>query len=124
MEALRILIVDDEDELVTALTERLTLRGFTATGVTTGEGALRLLEEEPFDVVLLDVKMPGLGGLDLIEPIKTRLSTIEVVLLTGHGSVPDVEKGMALGAFDYLMKPVKIDDLVTVLETAGAKHRS
>ena len=81
MEALRVLIVDDETELVTALTERLSLRGFSTTGVTTGEGALELLDGEPFEVVLLDVKMPGLGGLELIEPIKTRFSTVEVVLL-------------------------------------------
>ena len=118
MEALRVLIVDDEAELVTALTERLGLRGFHATGVTTGKEALLHLESHPCDVVLLDVKMPGLGGLEVIQRIKTHWIMIEVVLLTGHGSVRDVEEGMALGAFDYLMKPVKIDDLVRVLEAA------
>ena len=121
MSPLRILIVDDEVELVTALKERLTLRGFQAEGVTTGTEALEFLENNPCDVVLLDVKMPGLGGLEVIEQIKTHWITLEVILLTGHGSARDVEDGMALGAFDYLMKPVKIDELVKVLEAAGAK---
>jgi DNA-binding response OmpR family regulator len=122
MGALRVLIVDDEAELVTALKERLTLRGFAAEGVTTGTDALAYLEENSCDVVLLDVKMPGLGGLEVIQRIKTHWLTLEVVLLTGHGSERDVEEGMASGAFDYLMKPVKIDDLVQVLEAAGSKR--
>jgi len=120
MKALRVLIVDDEAELVTALKERLTLRGFLAEGVTTGAEALSFLEDNPCDVVLLDVKMPGLGGLEVIERIKTRWLTLEVVLLTGHGSARSVEEGMTLGAFDYLMKPVKIDELATVIEAAGS----
>jgi DNA-binding response OmpR family regulator len=121
MSPLRVLIVDDEVELVTALKERLTLRGFQAEGVTTGAQALKFLEDNPCDVVLLDVKMPGLGGLEVIEQIKTHWISLEVILLTGHGSARDVEDGMALGAFDYLMKPVKIDELVKVLEAAGSR---
>ena len=113
MEALRILIVDDEEELVSALKERLNLRGFQAQGVTTGSAALEFLEREECDVVLLDVKMPGLGGLEVIRRIKDMRPRLQVVLLTGHGSVKSVEDGMALGAFDYLMKPVKIDSLVS-----------
>lgn len=120
MEGLRILIVDDEEELVSALVERLKLRGFKATGVTRGEDALSFLEEEECDVVLLDVKMPGLGGLEVIRRIKEGHPGLEVILLTGHGSVKSVEEGMALGAFDYLMKPVKIDNLVRVLSAAGS----
>lgn len=122
MEALRVLIVDDEEELVNALKERLILRGFVADGVTTGAEALTFLENRPCDVVLLDVKMPGLGGLEVIHRIKTRWLTLEVILLTGHGSVRNVEEGMALGAFDYLMKPVKIDELVQILHAAGARN--
>lgn len=123
MEGLRILIVDDEEELVSALVERLKLRGFQASGVVRGEDALSFLEEEECDVVLLDVKMPGLGGLEVIRRIKADHPGLEVVLLTGHGSVKSVEEGMALGAFDYLMKPVKIDNLVRVLTAAGAGGR-
>lgn len=121
MEGLRVLIVDDEEELVSALVERLKLRGFLAQGVTDGSAALAFLEEKPCDVVLLDVKMPGLGGLEVIRRIKAKDPHMEVVLLTGHGSVKNVEDGMALGAFDYLMKPVKIDNLVRILSAAGAK---
>jgi DNA-binding NtrC family response regulator len=121
MESLRVLIVDDEEELVSALEERLSLRGFLATGVTTGEGALEHLETQPCDIVLLDVKMPGLGGLEVIRRIKTDHPQVEVILLTGHGSQNSVEEGMNLGAFDYLMKPVKISTLLQVIVAAGEK---
>jgi DNA-binding NtrC family response regulator len=121
MEPLRVMIVDDDAELVSALKERLTLRGFVAEGVTTGADALELLEDRPWDVVLLDVMMPGLGGLEVIRQIKMDWPDLEVILLTGHGSVKSLEEGMAAGAFDYLMKPVKIDDLVRILTAAGSK---
>ena len=124
MEALRILIVDDEEELVSALEERLNLRGFQAQGVTTGRAALEFLEAEECDVVLLDIKMPGLSGLEVIRRIKDMKPRLQVVLLTGHGSVKSVEDGMALGAFDYLMKPVKIDSLVRVLTAAATGRKS
>ena len=121
MDSLRILIVDDEDELVSALEERLILRGFQAKGVTTGEEALAYLADRQCDVVLLDVKMPGLGGLEVIKRIKEKTPSPQVILLTGHSSVQDAERGMGLGAFDYLMKPIKIDELVRVLRSAGAR---
>ena len=121
MASVRILIVDDEDELVSALVERLNLRGFQAEGVTTGAEALTRLAETPFDVVLLDVKMPELGGLEVIKKIKEERPNLEVILLTGHSSAQDAEKGKMLGAFDYLMKPVKIDDLIRILLLAGAQ---
>ena len=90
--------------------------------MTTGAEALAYLAKTPCDVVLLDVKMPGLGGLEVIKKIKEEQPKLEVILLTGHGSLQDAEKGMGLGAFDYLMKPVKIDDLVRVLLSAGARE--
>ena len=121
MGALRVLIVDDEEELVSALVERLALRGFQAKGVTNGADALAYLEGAPCDVVLLDVKMPGIGGLEVIKRIKEQQPSLEVVLLTGHSSAQDAERGMTLGAFDYLMKPVKLDDLLRILVTAGAR---
>ena len=122
MDALRVLIVDDEDELVSALAERLSLRGFQADGVTTGTEALTYLADKPCDVVLLDVKMPGIGGLEVIRRIKEEQPNLQVILLTGHSSAQDAEKGMQLGAFDYLMKPVKIEELVTVLRSAAARR--
>ena len=122
MEALHVLIVDDEEELASALEERLNLRGFNATAVTTGAGALAYLANTSCDVVLLDVKMPGLGGLEVIKRIKQEQPGLEVVLLTGRGTAEDAEKGKALGAFDYLMKPVKIEDLVRVLLAAADRE--
>lgn len=121
MDVLRVLIVDDEDELTSALVERLNLRGFQAEGVTTGAEALAYLADSPCDVVLLDVKMPGLGGLEVIKRIKAERPKLEVILLTGHGSTQDAEKGMELGAFDYLMKPLKIEELVRILRAAAAR---
>jgi two-component system OmpR family response regulator len=118
MDPLRVLIVDDEAELVSALEERLNLRGFEASGVTTGAEALSLIAEVPFDVVLLDLKMPGLDGLEVIRRIKAEQPELQVILLTGWGSEEDAEKGKELGAYDYLMKPVKIRDLVRVLLSA------
>ncbi len=122
MEPVRVLIVDDEEELVSALEERLNLRGFQARGVTTGAEALTHLEETPCDVVLLDVKMPGLGGLEVIKKIKNHYPNLEVILLTGHGSAQDAERGMELGAYDYLMKPVKIEVLSQLLVSAAAQN--
>ncbi|KPK65932.1 MAG: hypothetical protein AMS21_03505 [Gemmatimonas sp. SG8_38_2] len=121
MESLRVLIVDDEDELVSALAQRLNLRGFQAEGLTTGAEALAYLEVTPCDVVLLDVKMPGIGGLELIKRIKEQRPELQVILLTGWSSAEDARKGKELGAYDYLMKPVKIDDLVKVLLSAAAR---
>jgi DNA-binding NtrC family response regulator len=118
MEGLRVLIVDDEEELVSALEERLNLRGFQATGVTTGAEALTYIDSTLCDVVLLDVKMPEIGGLEVIKRIKEKHPKLQVILLTGHGSAQDVAKGMELGAFDYLMKPVDIDVLVRSLLAA------
>ena len=121
MEGLRVLIVDDEGELVSAIVERLNLRGFQAKGITSGAEALDHLSNTPCDVVLLDVKMPGLGGLEVIKRIKEEHPGLAVILLTGHGSVQDVEVGMGLGAFDYLMKPVDIDVVVRTLLTAAGR---
>ncbi len=122
MEPVRVLIVDDEEELTSALEDRLNLRGFKARGVTTGADALAHLEENPCDVVLLDVKMPGLGGLEVIQKIKNNYPDLEVILLTGHGSAQDAERGMELGAYDYLMKPVKIEVLAQLLVSAAASN--
>ena len=119
-DAVRVLIVDDEGELVSALVERLNLRGFQAAGVTTGVEALAYLADTSVDVVVLDVKMPGLGGLEVIRRIKEQRANLQVILLTGHGSSQDADRGMELGAYDYLMKPVKIDELVPLLLAASS----
>ncbi|MCP4600362.1 MAG: response regulator [Proteobacteria bacterium] len=121
MDDIRFLIVDDESQFVEAVVERLRLRGLDAKGVTNGYDALKVLCQKPYDVLLLDVKMPGLGGLDVIRKVKEKWPDIRVVLLTGHGSKQDAEEGMQLGAFKYLMKPVNIEELISILYEASAQ---
>jgi DNA-binding NtrC family response regulator len=122
--ALRVLFVDDEEELVSTVVERLDLRGIEATGAVSGEEALALIERQPFDVVVLDVRMPGLGGLDVIKRIKQSHPDLEVILLSGHGAKEDVEIGLRLGAFDYLQKPVDLKDVIAILHRAAARGRA
>lgn len=122
-EPIRVLIVDDEVELVDALEERLALRGFRTKGVHTGDETLRSLSRETFDIVLLDMRMPGMSGLDVLRGIREVQPSVEVVLLTGHGSRESVEEGVGLGAFDYLIKPVKISTLLQVLNAAAERKK-
>jgi two-component system, OmpR family, response regulator len=125
MERLKILLVDDEEDLVSAMAERLMLRGFQATWVCNATAALRLLRENQFGAVILDVKMPGTGGLKLLLEIKEEYPSLPVILFTGHGSTVDAERGTQEGAFDYLMKPVEIEDLVeTIYAAVGATKGS
>lgn len=109
----KILLVDDEIEFVTTLAERLTLRGFEVLVATDGDEALQLSSAAPPpDLVVLDVMMPGLGGLEVLQQIKRHAPGMPVILLTGHGSTTDGMEGMRRGAFDYLMKPINIDELI------------
>lgn len=121
MESLKILFVDDEEELVQTLVERLELRGIEASGLSSGQEAIDRVAREAFDVVLLDVKMPGVGGLDVLARLKELRPEQKVIMLTGHGSSRDAELGLERGAYDYLMKPVKFDDLVALLHEATGK---
>jgi len=116
---LKVLLVDDEQEFVTTLAERLELRGMHVEIATDGEMALGLVESDPPQVVVLDVMMPGLSGMEVLERIKAVDSNIQVILLTGHGGTKDGIKGMQLGAFDYLIKPVDIDELIQKLNDAA-----
>ena len=122
MEQLRILIVDDEEDLVSILAERLALRGFQVEAATCGAEAMRHVREDDFSVLILDVKMPGIDGLALLAEIKQRHPDLPVILFTGHGSVADAEKGMEEGAFDYLMKPINIDELIEKIRSATGRE--
>ncbi len=124
MTSINALLVDDEEEFVTTLCERLALRGIKARVATDGEQALREVEADPPDVVVLDVMMPGLKGTEVLRRIKAMRPRVQVILLTGHGSARDGIEGMKLGAFDYLMKPLKIEDLLAKLAEAGQIARS
>lgn len=123
MGELRVLLADDEEEWVSTVVERLSMRNIEAVGVTSGVDVLRRMEESEFDAVVLDVKMPGLGGLDVIRRLKQTHARVEVILLSGHGSRDSMEEGIRLGAFQYLQKPVDIEMLVEVLRRAGFKTR-
>jgi DNA-binding response OmpR family regulator len=118
MDPMKILLVDDEREFVTTLAERLELRNMNVSIAMDGETALGIVENNPPQVVVLDVMMPGLGGLEVLEKIKAMDSKIQVILLTGHGETKDGIRGMQLGAFDYLIKPIDIDELIKKLNEA------
>jgi two-component system OmpR family response regulator len=118
MDQMKILLVDDEHEFVTTLAERLELRGMNVSIATEGEEALGFLDTNRPQVVVLDVMMPGLGGLEVLERIKAIDPKIQVILLTGHGATKDGIRGMQLGAFDYLIKPIDIDELIKKLNEA------
>lgn len=115
MKPTRVLIVDDEGELAYTLAERLRLRGFEAEGVTSGEDALAKLREVAFDAVVLDVKMPGLGGIEVIRQVRGLHPSLPVIMITGHGCRESADEGLQAGAYRYLMKPVQIDALVQII---------
>jgi two-component system, OmpR family, response regulator len=118
MRKLRALIVDDEVDYLETLVNRLKRRNIDVQGVESGNTALDLLSREEFDVVILDVRMPGIDGIQTLKEVKDRKPLVEVILLTGHGSVESGIQGMRLGAFDYVMKPVDIDDLLDKITQA------
>lgn len=121
MDGVSVLLVDDEVEFVNTLTKRMNKRNVNASAVQSGEAALEFLENHPADVVVLDVKMPGMDGIQTLRNIKERHPLIEVIMLTGHANVEVAIQGMELGAFDYLMKPMAIDDLLYKIEDASKK---
>ena len=116
--AISVLLVDDEEDFVATLAKRLTLRRFEVLTATTGETAFAALEERPVDVVVLDVRMPDLDGIAATKQIKGSHPLTEVILLTGHASIEASLEGMNMGAFDYLLKPVNIDELGYKIEDA------
>ena len=117
-EALRVLIVDDEDDFRETLVRRLKKRNVDVWGAESGRTGLALMEKIAFDVVVLDIKMPGMDGIETLEQMKKKKPFTEVVLLTGHASVEAGIEGMKLGAFDYVMKPVNVDELLEKVREA------
>lgn len=118
---IRVLLVDDEERFVRTLSKRLTERELIVHTALSGMGALRLMEDHVFDVVVLDVKMPGMNGVETLQEIKKIQPLAEVILLTGHASVDSAIEGMRLGAFEYLMKPCEIEELIAKIEEAHEK---
>ena len=122
MDSFRVLIVDDEEDFLETLVSRLGKRHIDATGVTSGEEALELMKKKLFDVVILDIKMPGgMDGIEALREMKGIQPLAEVILLTGHASVETSIEGMKLGAFDYLLKPIKLEELMAKIAEAFEK---
>ncbi len=121
MENVTVLLVDDEKDFVEALAERLKLRGFSIMVCFDGEEAINKIKEAAVDVVILDVQMPGLDGVSTLREIKQLAPLIEVIMLTGHGTVQTAIDGMKLGAYDYIFKPVKNEDLVDKINKGYAR---
>lgn len=117
---IKVLIADDEVEFSSTLQIRLNLRNFQATAVYSGKETLRVIEEEHPDVLLLDLKMPDLDGLEVLARLKEGHPGIQVIILTGHGSFEVGKEGMELGAFDYIMKPVDLNVLISKIQEAYA----
>jgi DNA-binding NtrC family response regulator len=114
-------LVDDEVEFVETLVKRLRKRKVNTAAVGSGEEALQVLKQTPVDVVVLDVKMPGMDGIETLREIKKISPLVEVIMLTGHANMEVAIEGMELGAFDYLMKPMDIDELLYKLQDAYKK---
>ena len=122
MDAFRALVVDDEEDFLETLVKRMNKRNIDTTGAKSGEEALELMKQKLFDVVILDVKMPGgMDGIEALREMKKIQPLAEVLLLTGHASVETSIEGMKLGAFDYILKPVKLEELLTKLAEAFEK---
>ncbi|MCA1960826.1 MAG: response regulator [Desulfomonile sp.] len=120
----KLLLVDDEEAFVSAMEKRLTHRNMRVSVALSGEEALSTLDQDPdIDVVLLDIKMPGMDGIAALREMKRNHPLVEVIMLTGHATVESAIDGMKLGAFDYLMKPCDIETLVKKVEEAKNKKR-
>jgi DNA-binding NtrC family response regulator len=119
----KVLLVDDEVEFASTLSERLNIRGYDTKAVYSADAVLNKVRSDIPDVVILDLKMPGANGLDILKAIKQFNPSIEVILLTGHGSEQCTAESESGGAFDYMMKPVEIDSLTEKIEMALGKKQ-
>jgi DNA-binding response OmpR family regulator len=121
MEGWKVLLVDDEVEFVSTLAQRHRLRGINVDVAVDGDEALQKITADPPQVVVLDVMMPGVSGFEVLQRIKKGYPEIQVILLTGIGSSKDGLQGIRLGAFDFLMKPLQIAQLIQKLGDAVRK---
>ena len=122
MSQTRVLLVDDEVEFSSALAERLQLRNYDVKTASNALEALGLVHSYPPDVVILDLRIPGMDGIEALKAIKKFDPTIEVIMLTGHGDTRSVEEGMKSGALEYIMKPVEIGELISKIDKAKKKR--
>jgi two-component system OmpR family response regulator len=120
----RVLVVDDEEDFLESIVRRLELRGVEADGVANGAAALELLTRKQVDVVVLDIKMPGMDGIEALRQIRRLYPEVDVIVLTGHASQEFQRLGRELGAFDYLIKPVRIETVLERIRAACRRRRS
>jgi DNA-binding NtrC family response regulator len=118
MDKFKVMVVDDEMDFLETIIKRLKARKIEVTGAESGQKALEILAAQDIDVIILDVKMPGMDGIETLREIKKRKPMTEVIMLTGHASVESGIQGMQLGAFDYVMKPVALDELLEKMRQA------
>ena len=121
MPKVKVLLVDDEVEFCSALAERLRLRDYDARAISRAEDALTIIQRDPPDVVLLDFKMPGMDGIEILKLIKNMHPSVEVIMVTGHGDTQSREEVMNSGAFDYIMKPIDIGELILKINKSRKK---
>ena len=121
MNGYKVLLVDDEVEYLETLVKRMRKRELDAKGLGSAEEAFEWLKQNPVDVVVLDVRMPGMDGIQALRELKRRYPLVEVIMLTGHASIEVAIEGMELGAFDYLMKPMDFDELLYKIQDAFKK---
>ena len=124
MNSVRVLIVDDEEDFATAIADRLSKRGFRASAVFSGQEALHAVKETEYDAVVLDLKMPEMDGLQTLQEIRKIDPAVQILVLTGHGTVSAGIGGMQLGAADFLQKPLAIEALSASIQAAAEQSRA
>lgn len=124
MSALHLLLVDDEEQFLSTTKKLLEKRGVDTITCTNGFDALEILRKRRIDVVVLDIKMPGIDGIDVLTRIKRDHPAVEVILLTGHASVESAVEGLKLGAFEYLTKPSRVSEIMAKVEEAFERKRA
>ena len=115
---INLLMVDDEEEFLNSIAERLGLRDFDITTASEGSLAIKLAKKGKFDVAILDLKMPGMDGMELLQVLKKKHKFLEVIILTGHGAIDSAVEATKLGAYSYLEKPVDFEKLLEELKNA------
>lgn len=118
----KVLLVDDEEDFLSTLSERLVVRGLKVTAVTRGEDAVAKIDEQTYDLIVLDLAMPGIGGLEALKRIKQKQPDAEIIILSGQGSIKTSIEAMKLGAEDFLQKPVDMADLLQKISDAKEKR--